>query len=907
MQLTLQLTSESSHLTRAAFIRGREPETWLREMNRWGLAAHELACYVVPESLQSLRPAGLFVIFLNREKLPSSELLEPYGVIADRLYVPVQARLYPVVCEAELKEMLLWERQLFHPAIGLVGFCTQDALDLTDLLMMPAPSHTLWNLAHPGLPARPKLESIRLQQPPTDELTEFFQELIQTEPLEEIPGSRFSMPSLLRSVLALLAVIPMALVWLIQQLVQAIRGSKPEDAPRTSQPGGGSQSPAWLHWLASWIARGLEDIQSKRNSEIRRLLELFEKNQDEALKYAIPLDSPYQSRGQAAPGTSLFRRLTNFDFRKLGGGGLADHWNVDAFYPDLRTKYFRAAQKALETKDFRKAAYIYAHLLGDFVNAAKVLEQGKYFREAAALHKKYLNNLPAAAECLERGGLLTEAAGIYLELHHHEKAGDLFRRMNQHVKAAWHYEQSCDRSLSNGDYLEAARIAHDKLEQTDRANQILLKGWVSSNQREACLKQYLEGMASDEDMISQQVQEIFALHTPKAQRAAFLHVLVHLNDKHPHARLQDTSRSLAYEIISEEAGEGNLSNLYTLKKFLPEDQLIAGDCSRYATENRKNVPRTPAASEFFLDQRTKWVSAVCFRNQFLALGIRDSHLHLARGNWYGNFEYYSWSNQIKPEDTFELVADPRYSHQLILHVASGQVLEEKKLPKNKYFDEALEVTCPTWLVKGFSGFTFNSDGGLSTLVANAHRMSLHHYSSKWNLARSVNCQFESEPAFLMSHSSARTKMFYSEDHYYTVRGNFLIKIDKDGRSQRYQFRTAINRFAISTHSPTIKMALAFQREVFLINEKFEEQVINPRFCVQEEKPVVNLQFVSADKLVVTGQNQAEVYAIETTLPTLIQTMEARSPIVAILTPTHRFKVAFLEQSGRIAICELENE
>ncbi|WP_033369457.1 hypothetical protein, partial [Hymenobacter norwichensis] len=93
MHLTLRYHESVQRPAVAAFLRGMDPAVWFREIGRWGLAASQMRCYLVPESLQSVRPAGLFVV-VPAGKLPT-DVLEPYGVVAERLYVPVQATLWP--------------------------------------------------------------------------------------------------------------------------------------------------------------------------------------------------------------------------------------------------------------------------------------------------------------------------------------------------------------------------------------------------------------------------------------------------------------------------------------------------------------------------------------------------------------------------------------------------------------------------------------------------------------------------------------------------------------------------------------------------------------------------------------------------------------------------------------------
>jgi tetratricopeptide (TPR) repeat protein len=905
MRMQLTYSDTILHTTRAAFIRGNSPESWLREMNRWGVGPDELECYVVPESKQSIEPGGLLVIFKTEPLLNQTDFLEPYGVLGEKLFLPIQAQLFPVVSAEELNSLLLWERQLFHPQIGLVGFSTRDALDLADLLALTPPLRTRWELAHPGLPARPPLQQIRMEQPTAEQLMESFKEQFETQPLHKIPGNGGKMPlTPLRLMLGLLSLIAFLPYWLAQ-MIQKLFGK--QGGGKRISSGSEGELPGWLSRMWRWISRQTEDLTAKREEEIRRLLHLFENNLEEALKYAIPLDSPYHNRGTAPASSRLFARLANFDLRSLGGGGRVDTWDVSNYEAELRKNYYLVATKAMEAKDFKRAAYIYAHLLGDYTNAAKALEQGRYYREAAIFYRDHLKNMPEAALCLERGGLLLEAIELYLPLKKYEHVGDLYRKMNQHQKAAYYYEQCEKDALDRQDYLEAARFAHDKLVQPDRARQILLRGWKEGNQAERCLKQYFDAVKEDQALVSRQVQEVFTFHTPKPMRPSFLNVLVQLNDHQLDTQLLETSRNVAYEIISEEVAEGNPDHLFVLKKFLPEDHLVASDCSRYASNQQSLSKQRKASAELCLDKEMRWVTALNYGNQYLALGMKESRLHLVRGNWYGNFEYHGFTYEVKPNEHLKLIADPRFSQQVILYSSSVMITEEKKLLKNKYFDQALSITSPSWLMKGFFSFAFNKDGGMTALMGNESRISLHQYSSGLCLQQSIDCRLEEEVPFLISPSAPLSEMKYWNGHFYTYHVKYLMRIADDGRTLLFNVNARIKKLATSVSPTLVLLALATAEGCQLVRSEASRLVPATDFFAQDMFPIVDIQFLTSNQLIVAGKYKAKLYDLRNAVPTLLQTFETQTPIVAILTPSKRAQVALLEETGRIGIYEMAQD
>ncbi len=159
---------------------------------------------------------------------------------------------------------------------------------------------------------------------------------------------------------------------------------------RISHPG---RRRTWVNDFEDWANRQLRRLNEQgeriRNREIHRLLHLFDTDPEAALRHAIPMNA-FPHRGLAPPGTGLGSRLPNFDLSRLGGRA-ADFWNVPPNVQNLlRLRYREMADREMQLGRHRRAAYIYAELLGDLVSAANALKQGKHFREAALLYEEHL-------------------------------------------------------------------------------------------------------------------------------------------------------------------------------------------------------------------------------------------------------------------------------------------------------------------------------------------------------------------------------------------------------------------------------------------------------------------------------------------------------------------------------------
>ena len=235
-----------------------------------------------------------------------------YGVVAGRLYLPVEARLDPRALESEIADLIAGndDDYIFHPSIGLVRIDQRERLGVADLLQPPPWAETDWNYAQPGIAPRRPLTSIEPETPPTsDEI--FFdaaQDDIATEDLEQTSN----------------------------------RSSSAERSRSTSTGGG-----AIGHWLGNRHAETAPDANSEirdgehpwpsrktktshravRNEPVDRLLQLLQDDPDEGLRYAVPLEGTPR-RGSAPAGDQLTKRIVDFDLRGLAASGPAGTWEV---------------------------------------------------------------------------------------------------------------------------------------------------------------------------------------------------------------------------------------------------------------------------------------------------------------------------------------------------------------------------------------------------------------------------------------------------------------------------------------------------------------------------------------------------------------------------------------------------
>jgi hypothetical protein len=893
MKLGLRYDPTIHQPIKAVFLRGKNVKEWLLQIDSWNINLADIECFVMPSSIQNIEAAGLFVLFKQADAAKHLLLLDAYTCIDDKLFIPVGSMLNMQVSKEETNSLFPWYVQVFHPTIGLVGFEKENKLDLEDLLYYPNAIDKDWTFANAGLLPAPAFSRIEVVQPTAEQLMESIKEEIGQKPLGDIPKDESNKTSALDNAIDK---VKYGLFKGISSSITTITKLLPESSGSSNSSGPANEG--LLQQLQNWLLQNMDQLEKKRNDEISRLLNLFNENTDEALQYAIPLNSPYLNRGSQTLSSKLSRRNTGFNLRGLGGGNVVDGWDLGARYQDLRTKYMNAAQKAIDQKDFKKAAYVYAHLLGDYHNAANVLMQGNMHRDAAALYKDHLKNIPAAAECLEKGGLYHEAIELYKQLDKTEKVGDLYKTMQQDDKAGTYYEQHVQKQLTNNDYLDASRVINEKMQQEERAEQVLLDGWGSSYQHDACLKKYFDiALSKEEEPIEQKVKNVLNKHTPSYRKMAFLHVLEHVNNKKKEEAFAAVAQEIAYEIVHEETVAGNLQALHSLKIFAPRDKLIASDTSRYLS--RKLQPNKPAANnDFQLDESIKWLKALWHRNQFLVIGIKNNVLHMARCNWYKNIEYYSWTNEIGHYAQFNMVNAAYHSNHIIIHSSDGLPITRKNLPKNKYFTEQLVVNCPIWLHKNTANFIVEDEDTITLLELLDGKMAIHYYSLDGKLKKSVNCTMEGEGSIVGSYKSIPLTI-YRNQYYYTYINKAFFVISKEGKVKEYSFDTIIRLFSTTLEPTEFYLVISTNKGCILYRPDGYLMVALSGIFAQEITPSI-IRFIGHRFFIMVEHKTAFLFEIINERPLLVREVKTNNFIVAAMPGPTNLYFVLVEENGKVS-------
>jgi tetratricopeptide (TPR) repeat protein len=752
MTLTLQLRHDPAvqHPADAWFINGNHPARWLDELARSGLAQTETRLFVVTRhatcnTQHATRIAGLLVVPGSNCAASDSPAAIPCRLLAGRLFVPADAALHPPVTEAEIRELCPWPIAFLHPTLGLSHFENDSALRVWDLLETPLEGVAQWNFARHGQPALPPLTAIILARAPTiDDIFGSAPQEIGTEPLDNLPPADGELrddaiSKSLRDVKKFIA----------KGLTRALSGG--------SQSG---RAGKWMKGIENWANRQLnqvsEQLQKLRNKELHRLLSLLDKDPEAGLRHAIPM-SNFPHRGIAPPGARLGQRSPDFDARRLGGRP-ADFWAVPFDLQEvLRRRYREMADREMQLGRHRRAAYIYAELLGDLVSAAHALKRGRFFREAALIYEEQLHNPLEAARCLAEGGLLLEAIERYEKHGRWLEVAELYERLGDHAAAAGAIRRVVNEYLAQDDILGAAKLVEERLRLPDEAIDLLRNAWPSSRQAAACTGALFQILArtGQHDIATEHLGMIGLAPVPSAQTLPLLTALGGPARDYPDAQVRHCASDFSRVLISHQLKRSDLGTdqadrlMERLVRLAPEDRLLARDANRHLADRRNSerlarnlAPPPPAGKKpvvvrkFDLPRQIEWAQLRSEWHWFFALGFTRKRMTVLRGVWEGEFQSltWDWSHDTR---VFEPTAER--GKTLALYSLTPVPVPRKIFPAtDALFNQECVVGTPTWIPHGISLCAAFEADAVWTLNFADDRLILSCHDKRGNIQRTLD-------------------------------------------------------------------------------------------------------------------------------------------------------------------------
>ena len=573
-------------------LSGTGPEEWLAELGRWELPDDSgLRLFILPQSMRSRDAGGLFVILppgQTPRRIPAGL---GFARVGKKLYLPVDATLRPEMSEAELHAVVTSEAALvLHPALGAVGFDAADELHLADLIIPPPRRLESWTAPLPGTSDLPRLTAVSVRPPTLDELfgssaadigSEPPPELLEPPPGEDVvppknpAGSGGGLGGAIGR--GLLPLIRMAKNW---GKGGAASGGKPNLWEKSEQ------------WLTQKLNKMREDLREARQKAIEKLLDDLKRNPDEGLRHALPLARSGLHRGRALPSANLGAHGTDFNLGKIRRSGPVDGWDLPPdFQRELRRHYLELAQREIQMGRHRRAAYIYAELLGDLGMAAQVLKNGGHPAEAAVLYRDHLQRPLEAAECFVAAGQIAEAVKIYEAGAHWEKLGKLYRQLGEEEKAGDAFRRWVKELIGNDDRVRAADILLEELQSRDEALSLLEGAWPVSRQSRACVERALTLRAreGEHDQSAKLLQKL--VETPGPRTSDAISLFGALQSSYPDRNIKQLAEDLGRREIARllpsalEVERSELARLLT--HLAPEDRILQRDSLRYLDRQRR--------------------------------------------------------------------------------------------------------------------------------------------------------------------------------------------------------------------------------------------------------------------------------------------------------------------------------
>jgi tetratricopeptide (TPR) repeat protein len=620
-ELTIRYAATRQRPTAAWLIPGEDAESWLSELIGWDVDLCAMTLRLVPRSRRDATVCGVLVTLSDGCTPNVSARCQEYGRIAQRCFLPVEAKWEPAVVESEVASLLEDRTSdlLFHPAAGLIIFREEQKMSGADLLCGPRAVPGQWDRACPG---EAVVTRLALVEP---EMQSSLEELLR-EGGDDIGSEDLAS-------------------------AQWARGAK-SVAGRDVDSGGKEERGllARLAQAAQWAMqtlRGVVRAVPSAEEQLDALLRMLERDPDEGLRYAVPLAESDHRPDTSDTGGELTRHVVDFSMNFGSAEGPRSSWLVSSSqYESLRRRYRELANRELQLRRYRRAAHIYANLLGDWSSAAAILASGKHWREAALIYRDRLNLPSEAAACLEKAGMYSEAVGLYAQLKQFEPIGDLYAKIGQHEDATSAYRQAVALHLEVRNFLAAARLLESQLQAPREALLILADGWPASDQAEQCLREtirILETLKAHDETAA--LLRRLMTDEPRAPDVAekAVSVLVRVahdySDKAIQHQAADQVRSLAGELLAGSRATNAPQLLRAIAELVPEDRLLQRDCQRYTrltcSARRARADLRPALRLypnwiFDLPANTTWRAAASDEQAWYFAGYHRQRLIVIR-------------------------------------------------------------------------------------------------------------------------------------------------------------------------------------------------------------------------------------------------------------------------------------
>lgn len=571
MDIKLQSTYKNNHPVCGFFIESKQVDKWLDALHALALDPMQLKIYAIPSRTANVIWGCL--VLGDSSVLPEDLLQYPKALrVSEQVVILERSDIFPNLTNEDLNALFQVDEYVFHPDFDL--FKLEEPIDIGDFLKIE-----VLELANSLRPLNDEkvsheIMSFRFEATPAEEIEE---SLDQKPKRERLPQQPLTIGERLK-----LAFYKQFLN--IENTKDGLNISvKPlgEQLSKLAKQLGINEGEVKDHILEEF-----KNLSERNKKEVDKLLDILEKNPEDALRYAIPLDEHGYMRGKGEAAFKMQDRGKDFSlFGNIkwgsGAGGFVD---LGDDFLRLQNQYRKSAEALIKKGEYDKAAFIYLKLLKDYHTASQCLKDGGLYEKAAHVYLKFLKNETAAAGCFEEGKIYDKAIELYEKTKDFEKAGDLYALLGDRKLANISYDIVIDDYISNSKYVKASLLSKNKLNDLQKANDILLKGWHEEVDQFNCLNNYLNNL-EDEEEVWNQIAYFKANEVDVRNEKIFLQVL-----KHEHKKRNDIThkiQNMAYTMISDMLERGLIS-ANELLSFNKEDARLRSDTIRFQVlKNRR--------------------------------------------------------------------------------------------------------------------------------------------------------------------------------------------------------------------------------------------------------------------------------------------------------------------------------
>ncbi len=579
MELKLVPNAKNQFPTGGILIKNTSPTAWVLEIQRMGFSLAEIKVYAIPNTTAN-SVWGCFIAFAKKVDITQIGKNEICLQVAENLFITEKSILQPTLTKLDIEKLFASSKYLFHPAFGLVDLGMP--INLVELLRLPQEKSVFIRKPLPAFFAPSEIRSFQINPVSPEEVLQNMEEQFfpQKEPVTEAPLSIFEKGKLAFYKLLLSKGKANENGIASYKNIQESEGFLAKIAAKLQQFFDKDNK------FGEKMMRDLADLERRNQKQVNNLMELFQTNPEEALKYAIPLDSEGSGRGGNMSELTLSKNWDSLSWLggiigsgTSGGGALMPQDT----YMTLHQQYTETARQLIQKGDYQKAAFVYMKLLKNPFLAAQSLEDGKYYQEAATVYLKHAQNKAKAADCYEKGNMLHNAIELHKELNNNEKVGDLYLNIGKRKDANLYFEKVVDDYKMNFQYLKASLIYKNKMKNPEGSQSLLLEGWRKKSDSFNCINNYFNNI-EDLKILKGAINEIYDNDVNDTNREVFLQAIRHEYQKNN--ELSEDLKEIAYELIAEEA-KTNATVVLELRKFNNKDSKLLKDAMRYKATYKK--------------------------------------------------------------------------------------------------------------------------------------------------------------------------------------------------------------------------------------------------------------------------------------------------------------------------------